>query len=303
MSLTKEQLEQRLNCITGSDAAIICGVSPYSNAIDLWREKCRLVERPDISDLPAVKAGNYLEPVVRQWFSDLTCKHIETEKSMITHPTLSWMAGNIDGWIPKDKAVFEAKTAGYSNGWGEDGDNTIPDHYLLQVAHYVAVKGCERAFIAVLIGGRDFRHYVYERNAKLEEMLIKKEKAFWECVQTKTAPEPRNADEVISLYGYTSKEESAIATPEIEESIMELTQVRDAIKKHEIQEKELSDKIKCFMAQSDTLYNTSGKIKLATWKASKPVMKFDSKQFQAENKSLYEKYIKQNSSRRTFLVK
>ncbi len=199
MSLTEAQKENRLNFVTGSDAAVICGVSPFGNIIDLWRQKCRLMEQEDISHLPHVKAGIFLEGAVAEWFEHEAQKVCEVELDFQEHKTIPWMGGNIDRRIRGENALLECKTARFADAWGDAGDNIIPDYYLCQCAHYAAVCDVERVYVAVLIGGIDFRWYTYERNKILEAIIISKEKAFWECVKTETPPEPRPPSEVVSL--------------------------------------------------------------------------------------------------------
>lgn len=41
--------------LVGSDAATILGKNPYKSNVDLWEEKTRRKEAPDISDKPYVK--------------------------------------------------------------------------------------------------------------------------------------------------------------------------------------------------------------------------------------------------------
>lgn len=302
MSLTTEQLEQRLNFITGSDAAIICGVSPWGNIIDLWRYKTRQAVAPDISDKPYVKAGNYLEPIIRQWFTDETGKRVEEANEMFIHSSIPYMAGNIDGRIVDENAIIECKTTAHDGAWGKDGDNTIPEYYLCQVAHYVSVCDVERAYIAVLIRGSDFRHYVYERNEKLEKLIIEREKAFWECVANEIPPTPRTADEVQSLYGAISDEETVKATGDIQIAIDELNEVRNAVSIYEQKQKELEDKIKVYMGRKDTLLGLHGR-PVATWKTAKGRSFFDANSLKVENEMLYNKYQKSGNPSRRFLVK
>lgn len=303
MSLTTEQLEQRLNYITGSDCAIILGVSPWGNAIELWQQKTRLAIAPDISAKPAVRAGIYLEPVVRQWFSDETNKRVTTDNNdMLVHPTISYMAGNIDGKIVGESAILECKTSGFDKGWGKDGDNTIPDYYLAQVAHYVCVCNVERAYIAVLIGGSDFRHYVYERNSALEQIIINKQAEFWECVQSGKPPEPRNSKEMLSLHGYQSINEPVIADTKIEAYVECLVNCKEEIANLEKDKEILEEKIKLFMGKNDTLVSPYGKI-CATWKESKPVKRFDLQSFRAEHNETYNQFVKECSATRRFCVK
>lgn len=303
MSLTAEQLEQRLDYITGSDASVICGVSPWGNIVDLWRQKLRLTQAPDISSNTHVKAGNYLEPAVRQWFCDEAAKDVETDAAFIIHPNIPYMAGNIDGRIKGENAIFEAKTTARADNWGEQGEFLIPDYYLCQVAHYAACeKDCERAYIAVLIRGSDFRWYTYERNDKLEQMIIEKEAKFWDCIKKEQAPEPRNSDEVISLYGYQCKDEPVIADGDLSIAVDELRDTKAIIKDAQDKQKKLEDKIKVYMTDKSTLLNIDGKI-AATWKVSKPRKTFDSKALELDNRELYEKYTKEGKPSRRFLLK
>jgi putative phage-type endonuclease len=302
MSLTEQQLEQRLDYITGSDAAVICGVSPWGNIIDLWRQKLRLEEQEDISWKPTVKAGNYLEPVVAQWFSDETGKLCEVDTEFKISKSNPFMAGNIDRKITGENAILECKTTSRDDNWGADGDNTIPDYYLCQVAHYAAVCDVDRAYIAVLIRGSDFRWYTYERNPKLEEIIIAKEKAFWECVKTETPPEPRTPDEVISLYSVATNEDPLIVDDSIEEYIDQLIVNKQNLKSLEEAIKICETRIKVYMKDHDILHGRNGK-PIATWKNAKGAVRFDAKKFAEEHEKLYEQYLKTSEPSRRFLIK
>lgn len=302
MSLTTEQLAQRLDYITGTDASVICGVSPWGNIIDLWRYKTRLAQAPDISDNPSIRAGNYLEPAVAQWFSDETGKGLTKSPELIVHKNISWMAGNVDRLVEGEDAILEIKTSSFDKGWGEYGENIIPDYYLCQVAHYLAVTDRNIAYIAVLIGGKDFRWYTHERNQKLEDKLIQKEKEFWDCVQNQVAPTPRSAKEMIALYGSDASNETIVANGEIERQLDELRELKAVIKDYQDKQQKLEDSIKVYMGQRDTLVSTSGKI-AATWKKTKGRTSFDADALKQQNKELYERYLKEGQSYRTFRVK
>ncbi len=301
MSLTREQLDERLNYICGSDAAIICGVSPYGNQIELWQEKTRQISPKDISDKPYIKAGNFLEPAVRQWFESETELTVTTDTRLIEHKEISYMAGHIDGWVGTD-AIFEAKTASYEHGWGETGSGIIPDHYLCQVAHYMAVCDVKKAYVAVLIRGTDFRYYIIDRNEKLEAMLLRKQSEFWDCVKKNYAPRPMSGDEVISLHGYKSISESLVADGEINELLISLKHIKKNEANLEKTKKAIEDKIKVFMGENDTLLDQNGKIAI-TWKGSSAAKRFDAEAFKKDNKDEYAKYIREVSSSRRFLIK
>lgn len=302
MSLTEQQLEQRLDYITGSDCAVILGLSPWCNIIDLWRQKLRLMEQEDISWKPAIKAGNYLEPVVAQWFSDDSGKACEIDTEFKIHKNIPFMAGNIDRRITNENAILECKTTSIDSNWGDNGDNFIPDHYLCQVAHYAAVCDVDRAYVAVLIRGTDFRWYTYDRNPKLEEIIITREKAFWECIKTETPPEPRNVDEVISLYNIANNEEPLIAEEAVERAFVMLNDCKKSIKELEAEQKNIEMTIKSYMKSHNTLFNRQGR-KIATWSNAKGAVRFDVKKFAKEHEKLYEQYLKTSEPNRRFVIK
>ena len=54
---------------------------------------------------------------------------------------------------------------------GEPGTDEIPDYYMTQVQHYLAVTGVKTADVAVLIGGNDFRIYTIEADEELQSFV------------------------------------------------------------------------------------------------------------------------------------
>lgn len=300
--LNQIQLEKRLDYVCGTDAAVICGLSPYKNQIELWQEKTRQILAKDISENPYVKAGNFLEPAVRAWFEHETGLKVKEVQDMIVSKENPFMAANIDGFIEEEGAVFEAKTTSSEKGWGESGSNEVPDHYLLQVVHYMAVTGAKKAYIAVLIRGVDFRYYEIERNENLEKIIVEKERKFWECVKNEEPPSPETSKEYLSLNGFRSIEDSAVADGEIQKHIERLEEVNLQMSVLSSEKDEISDKIKIFMSEKDTLLGLDGKI-VATWKSSKPSKRFDLETFKSESIDLYEKYSKEYPGVRRFLIK
>jgi len=300
---TEAEKQRRREHITGTDAAVICNVSPWGNLIDLWRIKTGVIDEPDLSDSRFIKAGVYLEPVVKQWYQDETNDVIEQENTWVNHKTNKWMGGNVDGIISSKRAVFEAKTTYNDAGWGEQGENVIPDYYLCQVAHYVACADLERAVIAVLIRGSDLRYYTYERNEKLEKVIIEREKEFYHCVVNGVAPTPRNSQEIVSLYGDNLSNEIIVADCDVLEELEKLKELKARLKEYEASKTQMEEKIKCFMQDKQTLVNPHSKT-VATWRKTSGYKKFNDKQFKAEHPDLYEQYLNiEAGGHRTLLVK
>lgn len=302
LGLTEEQKAERLKYITATDAPIVCGVSPWGNIVDLWKYKTGLAVQEDISDKPAVRAGLYLEEPIAQWFSNDTGKDVETDETLAVHKSIPYIAAHTDRIILNESAILECKTSSTDKGWGEYGENKIPDHYLIQVAHEAMCFDVEKVYIAVLIRGSDFRHYVYERNPKLEEMIIKHCIKFWECVTKEEAPEPTNNAEAMSLYGMSTNNTPIEADDKIATELDNLKEIKSNIKELEQKQLDCETKLKLYMGEHDTLTAPDGKI-LATWRMPKASSRFDVKRFKDEQIELYEQYIQKIKCSRRFNVK
>jgi predicted phage-related endonuclease len=103
------------------------------------------------------------------------------------------------------KKIVELKNARTAEGWGRAYTDEVPEHYLIQVQHqlHVGIKHGleEKADVAVLIGGSEFRvyhvSYLPHFGAALEDHL----KRFWEKVRDKVAPQVTEFDrpELVNL--------------------------------------------------------------------------------------------------------
>jgi putative phage-type endonuclease len=300
--LSNQELEIRRTVITGTDASIILGVNPYESIIELWQRKLGYLPEKDLSDNASVKAGQYLEPVVKKMFVDLTGKEVNSVPFTV-HPKLQWMAGTMDGYINDENAVVEFKTARFDQGWGKQGENIIPKHYLCQVAHYMAVMDAAYAYVAVLIGGWDFRHYVIDRNEKLEELIIKKEEEFfYKNMQQNIMPEARNMGDIVTKYQNETLKEPIVADERIMMLFKELKSIKSHIKECSFAEKEKKDEIALFMKNHETLLSPLGEI-LLTWKPTKDYVKLDTVALKRENLDTYNAYLRTHPGSRRFLLK
>lgn len=301
--LTPEQLQERNKYICATDAAVICGLSPYKNRIELYNEKVGQQSEMQVSEEKTriFKAGHYLEPVIAQWFRDETNKTLEVDESLKVHPNIPYVATHIDRLVKGENAAVECKSSRYGHGFDFE-HNTMPMMYLVQCAHEAMVWEFDRVYCAVLIGGNEFNYCVYERNKRLEQALIDKYKEFWQCVQNEIAPDPLTAEEVISLYGSASENESVFMTSEIDEALENLQQLKMQKKTTESLIKTNEDKIKVYMGKNDTLVGFDNDVKV-TWKTTKPIKSFDSKRLQLEHPEIYSKFLNEKPGHRRFLIK
>lgn len=189
-------LNNRGNGIGSSDASSIVGCNPWKSAFEVWLHKVEgSPATGNLPDDPAMRAGLILEPAVARYY-ELEFGVPLHEPEPRVHPHLSWMGATADRVVveretSKPTRIVELKTAsGFSKGWGEPGTAEIPEMYMVQVQHQLAVYQLDLADVAVLIDGRDFRVYQIERNQVVIDSLIEIEAAFWDRVQRREPPDP-----------------------------------------------------------------------------------------------------------------
>jgi putative phage-type endonuclease len=129
--------EERKKGIGGSDAPAVLGVSPWCTPYQVYLEKTGQIDR-SLEDSESMFWGRTLEPVIRQRYADVTGRRVIIPDRILRHPGFGFMIGNLDG-IAQDNRVLEVKTARTPEGWGEPGSNEIPDPYMIQVQHYMAI--------------------------------------------------------------------------------------------------------------------------------------------------------------------
>lgn len=179
--LTTEQHAARKAGIGGSDVAAILGINPYRTAMQVWLEKTGRMEPEDISNKPAVYWGNVLEPVIADEYAKRTGLELEIVPETLKHSKFPWLLGHIDRRIIGLSKFLECKTAGFyaAKDWGDTGTDFVPEPYIMQIQHYLAITGYEEADLAVLIAGSDFRIYNIKRDEGLISMMIEELNNFW----------------------------------------------------------------------------------------------------------------------------
>lgn len=211
-----EWLGFRRKGIGGSDASIVCGVNRYRSSVELWLDKTNQIPLSEAGE--AAYWGTMLEPFVRNEFTRRTGHNVRLINEILYSEDHPFMLANLDGIVEHPEygdCIFEAKTASAFKAGEWDGDN-IPIEYLIQVQHYMHVTGYSYAFIAVLIGGNDYRWKVIKRDDNLISALIKLEADFWNHVQRCIPPEI-DGSEATSKYlskKYSGGNSAMVALPD-----------------------------------------------------------------------------------------
>jgi putative phage-type endonuclease len=197
--MTPEQrrhwLAERRAGLGSSDAAAVLGLDPYKTALEVALDKWGLLPQKQGAPLTW---GLKLEEVIAAAYQEETGNEAgPPPAASLWHPEAPWMFASLDR-VVAGKKIVELKNARTAEGWGRMGTDEIPEHYLIQVQHQLHVgraHGLEdRADVAVLIGGSDFRIYSISYYLHFAEALEQRLQWFWEKVQRKEMPEITRLD-------------------------------------------------------------------------------------------------------------
>lgn len=213
-----EWLNLRKSGIGGSDCADACGLSRWKTRFELWLDKTGRSKPQPAGE--AAYWGRVMEPILRTEFARRTGFTVKEMPAFFRSAAYTFMLANIDGCVKTDNgyAILEIKTAGsYAVADWEDG---LPVEYYLQIQHYLAVLGAQKAFVAVLLGGNKFSYQEIMRDEATIKNIVAMEQDFWNNYVLKDVPPPVTASdkELLSiLYPRTNHEE--IIVPEEQQAL------------------------------------------------------------------------------------
>lgn len=327
----EDWLKLRTKGIGGSDVAAALGLSPWRTPVELWQDKRGESDPQPTSD--SMHFGTILEDIVAKEFQERTGMKVQRVNYTFADGEDDWMRANIDRAIvnpdisgnvravkdPKEgkpfittDAILECKTANAFSTplWGDSQEDEIkagkivtehriPLYYETQVQWYMRLTGVATCYVAVLIGGNDFRMYKVERNEEAITAIVEKCRAFWfDFVKTGVAPEPMDIDDIRHLYRrevgpmVEASAEAAIALGEYRN----LKGQAETIKK---QMDAVATQIAGYIGENEGLL-LDGK-KAVTFKAQSRAI-FDSKKLKADDPELWIKYVGQTAPSRVLRV-
>jgi len=293
--LTDEQRKNRRKFLGGSDAAAAVGLSKWRSKYQLWDDKYN-GNRPQLSDsiIEIMNWGSIHEKSIMDHGARLNGFEL-TFPDTIYHEKYPFLSANLDGFDERSNFVIEGKTASRYHGWGEPGTDQIPTDYLMQVAHYCAIKKAAGAHIWVLFQGSDFKQYIYIKNKDLEDRLIAAEVDFWEKhVMTGIAPPISTPEDGKLMYNLTD-DSIIIADSETELIHREINEIDDNMRELKNRREKFSVHLMDKMRASECLRSESGKT-LVTWK-NQTRKSIDTTRVKKENPEIFEQYSKQTTSR------
>ncbi|HHU23254.1 MAG TPA: hypothetical protein GXZ52_07585, partial [Clostridiales bacterium] len=221
---------------------------------------------------------------------------LRRRNAILVHKQYPFMSANVDRLVVGQSAGLECKTAGYYST--DDWAMGVPEYYQAQVQHYMAVTGLPVWYVAVLIGGQEFRYYKITRDNSFIKELIAVESEFWSMVETRTPPPidgTKASTELIKkLYPEAEKGKEIELPFEAFELIQQYEQACEEEKQIQLKKDEAANKLKNMLgaAEKGTIHGRT-----VIWQnvSSK---RFNSKALQKEHPDIYEKYAEASVYRR-----
>jgi putative phage-type endonuclease len=293
-------LEERRRGLGGSDIGAILGLSPWKSAFQVYQEKRGEVESFKGNDL--TDWGKRMEPTIRQWYSDTTGHPVRVPDKILYHSKHPFMLASLDGFTDEPRGV-EIKTARSGKEWGEPGTNEIPDDYMLQVQHYMAVTGFPVFDVPVSIAGAWPVIYEVPSDPELQEMIIDACADFWQRVIDGNPPEPTTYADAVQRFGKSEAQGVIVAGRADVQAVEDLREVKAKLDQLKAEEEDLKGRIIIALGDTgDTLADEAGS-PLVTYRMSKGRKSFNSKLFQTDHPDLYASYESTGESSRKFLLK
>ncbi len=290
-----EWLEHRRQGIGGSDAAAIMGLNPWRTAMDVWLEKTgEFKDEP--TDNEKMYWGTALEDVVAREFMARTGLKVRRRNAILQHRKHHFMIANVDRLVIGHKAGLECKTAGQYTS--DDWAMGVPDYYIPQVQHYMAVTGYKAWYVAVLIGGQEFRFFKLTRDNHFIKELIEAEYEFWKMVEDKTPPPidgTRASSELVKrMYPEAEKGKETELPYEAYQLIQQYDQACEDEKRAKLLKDEAANNLKDMLgtAEKGFIYDRQ-----VIW-SSVTSKRFDSKALKKDHPDIYEQYLNESSYRR-----
>jgi len=185
MPRTKEWYQARTTHFGASEAAALCGLSPWRQPLDVYLQKTN--PQPS-EDNEAMQTGRHMEPAILSLYSEREECEVETPLPMLFHPDVPYIAASLDGRRDDGRPV-EAKFSmsyGVLDQLGEDGTDAVPVDWLMQCQQQMDVVGADSADVAAFVMGK-LRVFHIQRHDGLVEHI---HQAAWDMQQRIAAKDP-----------------------------------------------------------------------------------------------------------------
>tara|TARA_R100000656_G_scaffold89330_1_gene65167 strand:+ start:1680 stop:2654 length:975 start_codon:yes stop_codon:yes gene_type:complete len=257
---------------TGSNVAGCIGSSRWSHPNKEFDILLGKRVRDDLSENPYVKAGIWAEEQVGKRFAKEMGLKIRFVNRTYVSKEWDLATGHIDAKIQGQNVGLEIKTASefkkkeYSEHLAPNP--VIPIEYRCQINHYLYITGWDFFYLAVLIGGNDFRVFKIERDEKAIAEQVRKLRAFHENhVVLELSPPARTPEEALYIFPSADPEEKSIdASPLFLNLYAEAKQIAEEGKILKWRKAENEANMQNMMEDATYVNHPSSKERLVQWK-------------------------------------
>lgn len=174
---TEAWLEWRRSRITATDAGVILGLNPWTNPIELWKQKLQMVPPIQVND--RMNRGRELEPIARQEFIHLM--GIDMVPLVVESDEYFWCGASLDGFNEEINTILEIKCPSLASHRAAI-DGVIAEYYMSQVQHQLFCTGAEKCYYWSYHPDVSQKCAVIEITPNLEYIknMVEKEKYFYE---------------------------------------------------------------------------------------------------------------------------
>lgn len=270
--LSEAQLAVRRRGIGASEIAAVVGLDPYKSRADVWAAKCLDVGHDSQSE-PA-EWGNRLEPAIVQAYSEKVHPSDPWPRGTVFADALPFALATPDATHTDEPVVVQAKCSSLRmrDEWGPTGSDGVLDQYncQLQWEMFVLGPGWERAALAVLIGGNEFRHYLVRRDARLVAELVRAAESFWwQFVETRTPPPidaTTSTETLLAIYPTQTTGKVVPWTPQSLALATEYAEHGRAERAAKELKEDAAARLKAAIGDAEAIGDTGKGAKRATWK-------------------------------------
>lgn len=203
-SRDEDWLLKRAAGIGASEGAAILGLHPYRSRMDVFLEKLGLKEEdPDEKREERMAWGNWMEPHVREFFSERSKRRIIEHGALYRDAQIPWLLATPDGLFDdeeKGPGLLEIKSVSryaLKEHWSEGPPEWVDiqvQHGLRVMRHMFVNPPANYGTIVVVSDGPPVWWDVPYREEWVENVYLPELEAFWNAVQMEELPDPDGSE-------------------------------------------------------------------------------------------------------------